>query len=256
MTYTPDIEVSTSQTFIPAKYSDDSVSSHCRIVRNLPFRRNTFVTSHRAEATDFKEFEWLLKYASTESWYEKPSNAALRRMKAAELAGNESEELPVSGAKPSEIQTPKVWTSAALTTPSDDDINECTADHAPQHAGASYNRTCQQCTDTKSKALKATDLSYCLIFSSTQGYDFIAAHPPANCGRQIYKLAKFGSRETAAAEVFHATGLNGWNLVFSCVIRADDSIEDRGGRIRRVDHLWKLADDDNDDDDQSVRIFY
>jgi hypothetical protein len=200
------------------------------------------------------EFEWILKYATTEIWYEKLSNALLKRMKAAEFEGNEADELPVSGAKPNEIQTPKVWTSAALTTPTDDDIYECTAKHAAQMAGASYTRTCQQCTDAKSEALEATDLSYCLVFSSTQGHDFIMAGTTANCGRSIYKIVKCGSREAAIAEVFHATGLNGWNLVFSCVMRADESIDERGGKFRRVDDLWMLA--DNDDDDESVRVFY
>lgn len=253
--YNPDIEVSSSESFIPANYSDEGISSHSRLVRILPFRRTAFVTTHRAQATDFKEFEWLLKYGSTETWYEKPSNATLKRMKAAELLGEEADELPVSSAKPIEVQTPKVWTSAALTTPTDDDIYECIADHAPQNAGASYIRTCQQCTDAKSEALDATDLSYCLVFSSTQSHDFIAAGPFANCGRPIYKLVKCGSREAAVAEAFHGTGFNGWNLVFSCVIRGDVSVEERGGKFRRVESLWMLGDDD-DDDDESDRVFY
>ncbi|KAL1653149.1 hypothetical protein SLS61_004395 [Didymella pomorum] len=224
------------------------------IVRNLLFRRNLFQTSHSAQATDFKEFEWLLKYASTETWYEKPSNVLLKRMKAAELAGDEADELPVSSAKPTESQTPRVWTSAALTTPPDDDIYECTVDHAPQNAAASYIRTCQQCTDAKSEALEATDLAYCLVFSSTQAHEFTLAGRHTTSGSLIYKLAKCGSREAAIAEVFHSTGLSGWNLVFSCVIRADESVEERGGNFKRVDHLWMLAEDD--DDDESVRVFY
>ena len=253
-TYSPDIEVSSCEALIPANYSDDGTANHTRTVQNLPFRRNIFQSSHRAQATDFKEYEWLFKYASTETWYEKPSNALLKRMKATELLGDEADELPVSSAKPIEYNTPKVWTSAALTTPTDDDIYECTADHGPQHAGASYIRTCQQCTDAKSEALEATSLSYCLVFSSTQGHDFITAGTTANCGRLIYKLFKCGSREAAIAEVFHATGLNGWSLVFSCVMRADESIEERGAKFGRVDDLWMLA--DNDDDRECLRVFY
>lgn len=175
-------------------------------------------------------------------------------MNTAVLAGNEPDELPVSSAKPTEIQTPKVWTSAALTTPTDDDIYECTAEHTPENAGASYIQTCQQCTDAKSEALEATDLVYCLVFNSSQAHDFIVAGGSSNGGRPIYKLVKCGSREAATAEVFHATGLNGWNLVFSCVMRADECVEDRGGKFRRVEDLWMLADDD--DDEESVKVFY
>jgi hypothetical protein len=81
-------------------------------------------------------------------------------------------------------------------------------------------------------------------------------------GKQIYKLVNCGSREAAVAEVFHATGLNGWNLVFSCVMRASDNMEDGAGGFRRVEDLWMLADDadddddDDDDDNKSIRVFY
>lgn len=250
------IEVASSQSFIPAIYSDEGISSHSRLLRLLPFRRNAFVTTHRAQATDFKEVEWLLKYGSTETWYEKPSNTTLKRMKAAELLDEEADELLVSSAKPTEVRTPKVWASGALTTPTDDDVYECTADHAPQNAGASYTRTCQQCTDAKSETLEATDLSYCLVFSSTQEHDFTVGKGASRDGRSIYKLVKCGSRETAIAEAFHATGLNGWNLVFSCVVRGDESVEERGGKFRRVRNLWMLADDDDNKDNESVRVFY
>ncbi|KAF1925268.1 uncharacterized protein M421DRAFT_32173, partial [Didymella exigua CBS 183.55] len=241
--------------FIPANYFDEGISSHSRIVRMLPFRRNAFVTLHRAQATDLKAFEWLLKYASTETWYEKPSNAVLKRMKHAELAGNPADELPVSSARATEMQTPKVWMSAALTTPADDDVSECSAEHAAENIALSFPQTCQQCTDAKSEALEATDLVYCLVFSSLQAHDYIApSGGSSNSVRPIYMLAKCGSREAAVAEIFHTTGLNGWSLVFSCVMRADESIEERGGKFRRVDNLWILA--DGDDDEESVKIFY
>lgn len=254
LTYSPDIEVSSSEALIPGSYSDEGISSHSKIVRILPFRRNAFVTSHRAQATDLKEFEWLLKYASSETWYEKPGNALLKRMKNAELAGDEADELPASSAKPIEIQTPKVWSSAALTTPIDDDIYECTAKHAPEDAGASFDRICQQCTEAKSEALEAIDLSYCLVFNSAQAQDFVVAGGSGYGGRPIYKLVKCGSREAAAAEIFHATGLNGWNLVFSCILKANEGVKDGITEFRRVEDLWMLADDD--DDETTVRVFY
>ena len=253
LTYDPDTEVSSSEAFIPANYSDESVSEPSKVVRILPFRRNVFVTSHHAQATDFEEVKWLIKYGTTETWYEKPSNALLKRMKRAELADSEPDELPSSSAKPTEIQTPKVWVSVALTTPTDDAIYECIAGHV-NAVGVSYSRTCQQCTNAKSEALEAMDLSYYLVFNSTQAQDLFVPGGSSTGGRQIYKLIKCGSREAAVAEVFYATGLNGWNLVFSCIARASENVEDRGGNFRRVERLWMLADDD--DDGKSVRVFY
>lgn len=107
LTYNPDFEVLSPEAFISTDYSDKGISSHSRVVRILPFRCNVFVTSSRVQATDFREPEWLFKYASTEAWYEKPGNATLERMKAAKVAGIDAHELAVHGSKPTEIQTPK-----------------------------------------------------------------------------------------------------------------------------------------------------
>lgn len=258
LTYTPDVEVSSAEAFLPRNYSDESILEPSKVVRILPFRRNAFVTSHCAQAIDFEEVKWLLKYATTETWYEKPSNGLLKRMLFAELADEEPDELPSSNAKPVEIQTPKVWASAALTTPTDDDIYECSVGHTTELAGVPvpYVRTCQQCTDAKSEALEATDLVYCLVFSSAQAQDIFVPGGSNTGGKQIYKLVKCGSREAAIAEVFHATGLNGWNMVFSCVMRASEDVQDRGGNFKRVEHLWDLADDHDDDEEESISVFY
>lgn len=225
------------------------------MVRILPFRRNAFITSHNAQVADFKEFEWLFKYGTTELWYEKPSKSLLKRMKEAEESGCEPDELASSNLRSTEIQTPKVWASAALTTPTDGDINKCMTGHITNVARLSHNRICRRYTGEESEALDATDLVYCLVFNTSQAYDMFVPGASGTGGRQIYKMVKCGSREIAIAEIFHTTGLNGWNVVFSCVIRASEDLEGRGGKFRRVENLWMLADDEGDDGD-SVRVFY
>lgn len=156
------------------------------------------------------------------------------------------------------VDTPKVWASAALTTPSDDDVYDCTAGH-DRGIGACYH-----CTDEKSEALDATSLVYYLVVSTPQGgndYAFggmTAYGSPrpksANNSRQAYKLVKCGSREAAAAEAFYAAGANGWNVAFSCVMRHGETFDDRNGSVERVDELWKLSEDAEDDD--TIRVFY
>lgn len=175
-------------------------------------------------------------------------------MKRAEANGHDADELPSSVAKPAEIHVPKVWASAALTTPTDKKIHVCAAAHKHDSDEDSLVMTCRRCTDKKANALQATELAYCLVFNSTQVTEYM---PPNNStgGKQIYKLVKCGSREAAVAEVFHAVGLNGWNLVFSCVMRASDDVEERGAKFKRVGDLWMLAGTDHDDE-EGYRVFY
>lgn len=249
--FKPDSEASSSRYFIPAVYSEEGSSARGSTVRLLPFRRNVIVNSQKAYRTDFDQFEWLLRYGTTEVWYEKPSEALLKRMGAADLASDEPEKLHVSNIKPAVFDTPKVWASAALTTPIDNDAHGCTAGHAPDATTTSYRRICQQCTDARFEGLNATDLTYSLVFKGVQASDAIGSRLG---GQTIFQLVKCGSRETAIAEIFHAVGLNGWNLVFSCVTRADQKFRGRSGELRRVKDLWLLAKDD--DDAESVRVFY
>jgi hypothetical protein len=247
--------------FIRAKYSpqysneydSDDDSDDERDVRILPAGRNVFKTSHGASAIDFEQVKWLLRYGTTELWYEKPSNAVLKRMRRAEADGNEADELASSAARPAELQMPKVWASAALTTPTNKKMHVCAAAHKHDSNEDSLVMTCRRCTDKKANALQATELAYCLVFSTTQIPEFMPPNPTA--GKQMYKLIKCGSREAAVAEVFHVVGLNGWNLVFSCVMRASDDIEEQSGKFKRVGDLWMLAGADHDGED-GVRVFY
>ncbi len=176
-------------------------------------------------------------------------------MRRALLANSEPAELPVNTLKPSEIQTPKILMSSALITPLNDDISDCNVEHDASVPRRSCIRRCRPCTDAKFQALQATDLAYHLVFNTTQALDLFAPGGSPTGGRHIYKLVKCGSREAAVAEIFHATGTNGWNLVFSCVTRASENVIERGGKFTRVKKLWMLADDEGDDKD-SVKIFY
>lgn len=240
--YHPEFEVSFVETFIPVKYSGECVSDPSRLTRILPFRRNVFITTHRAHPADLNEFEWLFKYGTTETWYERPSKALLKRLEAVSRSGRETDELVSSNPKSNEIQTPKVWASAALTTPLDDDVCKCIADHTRNSTATSYISTCRQCTAEKTKALSATDLVYCLVFNSLQAHETFIPGAATAGGRQIFKLVKCGSRAAAIAEIFHATGLHGWNMVFSCVMRNDNDIGNIGGEMARVEKLWMLSD--------------
>lgn len=219
------------------------------MVRILPFGRNVLVTSHRAQATDFEEIKWLIQFGSTETCYDKPSNALIKRMRNAASSGSEPDELPPCTSRAIENQISKVWASDALSTPLDDDIQGCLADHPPP---SSWSKICHPCGEARSKALQATDLTYHLVFHTTETFGLGSSSPG---GKQVYKLVKCGSREAAVAEVFHACGMNGWNLAFSCVTRASADPGEKGGKFKRVRSLWMLADGDADDNDL-VRVFY
>ncbi|KAI4690460.1 hypothetical protein J4E81_007614 [Alternaria sp. BMP 2799] len=251
--YSAGEEVHTPNQFIQVQYSNESISDFAsRVLRIGPFRRNVFMTLHPASAADYKEYEWLIKYGSSEIWYEKPTKALLRSVKTLEANRRAPGELlPLHNARPVSLETPKVWASAAMTTPTDDDIFECVADH-PVDDGYDTG-TCHQCTEAKSEALESTPLVYCLVFSTCQAADpFI--HGAHFNGRQIYKLVKCGSREAAVAETFYAAGVNGWSLAFSCIMKLGDDFEERCGTAKKVNVLWMLAEDEADE--KIVKIFY
>ena len=244
-------EISNPSEFIPIRYSGESVSEVGRVVRITPFRRNVLTTLHRAHVAEFEEYQWIIKYGNTEVWYEKPGKSHLKQLAMMQSSGCEpSDLLELQNPRPVSLETPRVWASAALTTPTDDDIYDCAAGHS---IDSDYSGACHQCTDEKSEAMDSTPLVYCLVLSTCQASDpfIIGAHFN---GRQIYKLVKCGSREAAAAEAFYASGVNGWNVAFSCVLRVGETFEERTGATERVDDLWRLAEDSQNED--AVRAFY
>jgi hypothetical protein len=208
------------------------------VIRIALFRRNVLVTNRRARAADYKEYEWLLKYGSTERWYEKPSKEHLTSINTVQRNRWAPDELlPLLNTRPVSLERPKVWASAAMTTPTDEKISECAADHAIDDG---YAGTCYQGTNEKSKALESIPLVYYLVLSTCQVADrFIyGAH---FIGRQIYKLVRCGSREAAVAEAFYAAGVNGWNIAFRCISKLEEAFEEKSGEDNKFGNLWRLA---------------
>lgn len=244
-------DVSTPADLIPVRYSGESNFETGRVVRIAPFRRNVLVGFHRAHIADFEELKWILHYGTTEIWYEKPKRSWLRQQETLEASGRDTDELDgLENARPVSLETPRVWASSALVTPIDDDIYDCTAGHAIDDA---FSGVCPTCTDEKSEALDGTPLVYYVVLSTCQaGEPFI--HGAHFNGKQIYKLIKCGSRDAAVAEAFYASGVNGWSVSFTCVMRADDELEGGEGKIKRVDELWMLGEDEEDDD--CTRVFF
>ncbi|KAI1591694.1 hypothetical protein PtrCC142_011745, partial [Pyrenophora tritici-repentis] len=248
---TPFFKVGTANLFIPAVYCEDSFHEDlAQIVHIVPFSRNVYVTQYAAHATDYKEYEWLLKYGSTELWYEKPSKTYLRNIETREVS-QWLDELPsLPNARPVSLERPRVWASAAMRTPIDDDVPECLANH-PDNTYPS--RSCFPCSNKRATALGATSLVYCLILSTYQAADPFV-HGSHFHGKPIYKLIKCGSRDAAVSEAYYSAGVNGWNLAFSCVMRLGEDYEKRDGEAKKVLHLWSLSEED--EDRKNIRTFY
>jgi len=236
---------------MPAHYSGVSLLDNARVVRLVHFKRNIFASFHRAHLTDFEEFKWIIQWGNTEVWCQKPSPSDPRPL--ATLGTSHCKPIKVSALKnprPVSLETPRVWASSALTVPTDDDVFDCNAGH---EVDDNFSGACGQCTDEKSEALDATPLVYYLVLSTCQANDpFI--HGAHFNGKQIYKLVKCGSRDAAISEAFYACGVNGWSVAFSCIMRADETFEEGEVNVKRVDELWMLGEDHEEED--TVRVFY
>lgn len=151
---------------------------------------------------------------------------------------------PMPQAMPISLETPKVWASAALTTPVDEAVRQAMV----PMGSASLHFARQQM-----KALKSTSLVYCVVITTyhTEG---IMYQGTQHGGRQIYKLIKCGSREAAIMEAFHAAGMNGWNVAFSCVMRLGEDFEERCGKAKQIERLWELGLEEHAGDE--IRVFY
>lgn len=221
-----------------------------QVVRIAPFKRNVLLTLQQAHEADFEEIKWILQYGSTETWYEKPGRAALKRLGKLAASSDELVDLvEISMPRLVSLETPRVWAAAALTTPTDDDVYDCTADHCVD----SGMEACYTCSDEKSDVIDSTPLVYYLVLSTCQASDFYIHNANFN-GKNVFKLVKCGSREAAAAEAFYASGVNGWNVVFSCVMRLGETFDERSGPVERVDELLKLTEDV--EDESTIRVFY
>ncbi|CAI6337449.1 unnamed protein product [Periconia digitata] len=242
--------------FIQAHYSGESLLDTGRMIRLMPYRREVFTAYHRCYVVDFEEYKWILQDGETEVWYTKPRRRTqlkdlVSRQPSINLWPNADNTLvPFENGRVSCLQNPRVWAAPSLTTPTDDDIYDCTAGHtgSDEDMGA-----CTQCTDDKSEALDRTPLCYNLVFATDSGQ--IGIYPSdGSSGDKVFKLVKCGSREGAIAEAFYSAGANGWSLVFSCVMRAGETFAERwGAKVEKVDELWELSEEGKEG---VVRVFY
>lgn len=206
---------------------------------------------HQAEIADFEEFRWIIQYGDTDVWYKKPSRMRLRQMARQERAGREPEDLPVHEdfVAPLIIEVPRVWASAALTTSVDDDITECKSSHTI----SPDSDVCEACTEEKIEALSSTPLQYCVVVSAWQAGKTTACGKFYHIGACAYRIIRCGSREAAISNAMHVARF-GWNVVFSCVLRLGETSDERSGPFERVDELWNLAEEV--EDESTIRIFY
>jgi hypothetical protein len=198
---------------------------------------------------DFAELEWLLRHGTTEIWYKKPENHLIEKIGAPPMDGaTEPERLSrASEVSPGRLDVPKVWMSAAMTTPTDEDVvSICTAGHRHRQSGT---RICHPATMIKLDAEDDYPLSYNLVYTTN---NVIKPYDPA--GEAIYTMTKCGSREAALAHVYYTVGNNGWSLIFSCVTRRGEGFGERSGKVKMVNELRGLMNED--EDTESIRVFY
>ncbi|KAL5371834.1 hypothetical protein DPSP01_013962 [Paraphaeosphaeria sporulosa] len=203
-----------------------------RVVRITPFKHNVLITFHRGHITDFQEVTWIPQHGTTGVWYVKPKRSWLRQQESFEAAGCDTDELEaLVNVRPVSLETPRIWASAALVTPSDDDLFACSAGHT---AGDASSGACPTCTAEKTATLEGTPLVYYVVLSTCQASEpFI--HGAHFNSRQIYKLTRYSSREAAVVEAYYASGVNGWSVAFRCVMQANDEREGGKGNIKRLD---------------------
>jgi hypothetical protein len=199
---------------------------------------------HQAHAADFQEYEWLLRFGDTGIWHEKPSKVQSKHTPSDEASPPVPDKaIPLPHAKPLSLELPKVWASTPMTTLLDDVSR---AQPPPPDSGSSGSRN-------QSEQLANAPLVYCLVIGTYCAEHSFAQEVHYN-GRHIYKLVRCGSRAAAVLEAFYAAGVNGWNVLFTCVMRLGEDFGERSGKVRKVTRLSHLAEEDCDGED--VRIFY
>jgi hypothetical protein len=241
--------VPSHELFIPKVYYGQSARNRYFGLLASPNRQaiHILMSHHPAEMVDFKEFEWIIKFGPSSSWCVKPSASEIERLSQPRNCGTEPWEVPkCTSSILTRLDTVKVWAAAPLTTPLDDIVFECTVDG---HSQRNDLGPCRSCTAGKSAAVKGTQLVYYLVFE-TQEHNGVLPFPDS-----LYKLIKCGSREAAVEQVLLGSGINGWNLVFSCIFRYRECFNDfSGSGIRRVNSLWGLSEDA--EDQQMIRVFF
>ena len=157
-------------------------------------------------------------------------------------------------ARPVSLETPRLWASAALVTPSDDDVHGCGNDHREKgdaNGSETFEGICPVRTGEKREAVNGTSLVYCIVISTYQASEPFVHGAHFN-GKTMFRVVRCGTREGASAEAFHAVGTNGWSVVFSCVFKEGVMFS---GRVKRVEELWELGEKD-DEAKEDARVFY
>lgn len=124
------------------------------------------------------------------------------------------------------LEMPRVWASAALATPSDDNCE-------------------------KSEVLNRTSLEYCIVLSTFQASEPFVLGAHFN-GKTVFKIVKCGIREEALAEIFYAVAANGWSVEFGCVIREGERFTENAKRVERLLELGK----EDGNRKEEARVFY
>ena len=241
--------------FIPTHYTGESLLDTGRLINLTPFHREVFTTSHRCYAADFEQYEWLLRYGDTDTWYTKPTRHYIKQLARHLQTNDEFGEGPALAPftfdkYAGSHRNPRVWAAPVLTAPTDDDVYDCEAGHSGSEEDMG---SCRQCTDEKSDALDRTPLSYHLVLTAVANLS--TYNSPDHNGQTVYKLVKCGSREAAIAEAFYNSGANGWSLAFSCVMRTGETFEEKpGAKVNKVDELWEIAEEE--EEENVVKVFY
>jgi len=124
--------------------------------------------------------------------------------------------LPANSPRPVTLETPR---------PTNDGAYDCTLEHLVE---GGYAEICWQCTEDSADALDACGLLYYLVLSTSQANDPFIYGCHFN-EKAVYKWIRCGSKEVAAAEAFYTSGVDGWNIAFSCVMREGETFEERVG---------------------------
>ncbi|KAF2763078.1 hypothetical protein EJ05DRAFT_506716 [Pseudovirgaria hyperparasitica] len=255
-------EIITSHSeLIPVVYTDDNKPED-KLVRTI-FNKRIYTTFHHAGSYDFAKHSSLLRAAETEVWYRWPAASdeshILSLCKRGELASATeylSTEVEGRSISPLNASIPRVWASHVFTAPLDDDVYTCVTRMG--HLARNYSGACTTCTHTVAKKLENTSLVYIVVLSSYMdpAPGFSARGPSPT--EKVFKVLSFGSRESAAAEAFYASGVQGWDVVFSCVIRSDAlSALGKGLDVVRVEKIHELANvDEREIGGDYVRAFY
>ncbi|KAK4984710.1 hypothetical protein LTR66_008405 [Elasticomyces elasticus] len=233
-------EVNTSSDLIRI-YSDDSDEDSedfetDAVVLLKPFNQKAYTTRFEASSIDFKQYEWLIKYAQPGRWYSWIGAEDLAQLSKWERNPACHEMLPVTRfvtplerVKPTRLEVPRIDIGRALSTSTVPHDGCLCGEWRKKHDG----KDCADYAGDKS-------LTYYSVLESKHGtpsshherplpmYEWVNENRPRDVtvGAPIFKVVKSSSRKAAAAQAFYDAGANSWSTVFVCVLPGVDPIAD------------------------------